>query len=457
MKTKWMWLVSLLVVTSMATLPVSAKPAFRDVLTYKNTGDTILVGDLVKISPDYEHYETTEHIIHWAFDSIYTVRQVTSRFHPDGILLNSIDSWIPADAAVFVSREIKEIETPPIVQYDTILRTDIDSILLRIDTIISTDTIYQEKIPCIDTLPPVVESVPTIEPMPDTDTAADVDTCDTTPREIDRFTLALRGGFASTMAMPSTLETLPLGYDARIDLQYAHYWPTKNGKCHLGLMLGASAGYMNVERNISWDELYTTSTYDMGLPIDIQYHVTAENIHENLQQWQVEVPLMFSLISKSGVYFNVGPRFILPIYTPFKQNITNGNIWVKDLGANAEMPHGNAIYGELKEDQLTMEGISKHKYSWTVTLGFELGYEFRFQSGHSIGLGMYANYGLYNATYGLYNFNGTKSASSPIAITPPVDGTIAVVEVKALSDSYTTMMGHLDAGLKLSFNFDFSK
>ena len=68
MKTKTMLMTSLLViVASFMSLNVMAQSS--DVLLYKATGDTIKVGDVVKISKDYERYETKEHIIHWAFDS----------------------------------------------------------------------------------------------------------------------------------------------------------------------------------------------------------------------------------------------------------------------------------------------------------------------------------------------------------------------------------------------------
>lgn len=462
MKTKGQILLTslLMVVASMCSLNLSAKTKCNKPLLYKDSGDTIRVGDLVKISTDNERYETKERIIHWAFDSIHTIRQVNSKYHPNAVLLKRIYSWIPADAAIFVARA-DTLHRPSrqrkIVRYDTIAR--IDTIMHRIDTIIRIDTVSINKIPCYDTICTYdtiwkYDTITIVKPCPPCPPSPD-------PREgigeadqINRFSIALRGGFASTMAQPSTFQSLPLGFDARIDFQYAHYWRTE--KKHLiGLILGASAGYMNVDRHQMWDEIYTLQTSDLGTPVDIQYHVTADDVHENMQQWQVEVPLMFSMIAENGLYFNVGPRFLLPLHTPIRQVITNGNIWVKDLGTNAEMPQGNAIYGELNDDQLTLEGVSEKKYSWTVTLGFELGYEFELKPGYAIGLGAYANFGLYNANYGLYSFNSSKAVNSVVGITPPVDGKVAVVKVNAMSDSYTSMMGHLDAGIKLSFNFDF--
>ena len=110
MKTKTMLKTSLLVViASLMSLTALAQSSGEKTLFYKGTQDTIKVGDLVKIDLDNKRYETKEHIIHWAFDSIHTICQVNSRFHPNAVLVNRIYSWIPADAAVFVSRPGEEL------------------------------------------------------------------------------------------------------------------------------------------------------------------------------------------------------------------------------------------------------------------------------------------------------------------------------------------------------------
>lgn len=460
MKTKTMLMASLLViVASFMSMNVMAQSS--DVLLYKTTGDTIKVGDVVKISKDYEHYETKEHIIHWAFDSTHVIRQVNSKFHPNAVLLKRIYSWIPADAAVFVSRA--EEQKPKVVKektvkYDTIIRIDtlihridtlrrIDTICgpgktpIRIDTVYIHDTIWEYK---YDTV-----FVPV--PVPGTGTGSPCDSIK--PWGVrNRFSIGLRGGFASTMAQPAT--AMPLGYQARLDLQYAHYWPVQK-KCYVGIMTGVSAGYMNTDRHMGWYENYTVKTDDgFGGTADVEYEISADDIHENLQQIQVEVPLMFSLLTTDGLFFNIGPRFMLPVYTPYKQVIANGNIKATDLNTNVEMLN-NPIYGMLSGDQITMKGQSKRQFSLTVALGLELGYEFKLPSNHSISLGAYANYGVYDLNYGLFGLPSSKGLSPVIAVTPPSGSTLAHVDVYPLQDVQTNAYGHLDAGIKVSYNFDF--
>jgi hypothetical protein len=87
-----------------------------------------------------------------------------------------------------------------------------------------------------------------------------------------------------------------------------------------------------------------------------------------------------------------------------------------------------------------------------MTLGFELGYEFKLSSGSSIGVGAFLN-------YGVYSMYSNKPLGSAIDLTAPSkqEDKNAVVNVESLTNAYTEKMGHLDAGVKVSFNMDFIK
>jgi hypothetical protein len=202
---------------------------------------------------------------------------------------------------------------------------------------------------------------------------------------------------------------------------------------------------MSSTRNQAWDETFVVSTSDG----DVEYHVTADNIEETSHQLQLEVPLMFSMITSKGFFLNVGPRFLLPAYTPYKQVITNGNVVATDLETGVVIPN-NPVYGFLSENQVNQKGMGNQQFDLTFTLGVELGYEFRLKSGNSIGLGAYANYGLYS----MFSNNPLGSA---ISVTSPDGNTIGAVSVESLTNAYTEKLGHVDAGIKLSYNLDFLK
>lgn len=426
--------VSLLVI--FASLLPLVNASAQKALNYKDSGAPIEVGDSVMIHKDSLRYETGERILSWVYDQIHVVRQVGSKWHPDGILVRGIYSWITSGSAIPLNeKKVAETETPstePVVEEiveEPILEKPVEELVV-------------EEV--VEPTPePVVEVIP--EPTPVEEEVIEKEE-ESKPYQINRFTIGLRGGFASSMAKATVAEfsKLPLGGDVLLDLQYAHYWPINKDKMHLGLLAGLSVGYMNNTRNQAWDETFTTSTSDG----EVIYNVTADNIKETNNQLQLEVPVMFSMIV-NGFFVNVGPRFLLPAYAPYKQVITNGNIQVTDVETGVVL-NNNPVYGALSEEQENQKGKGEQQFKLTMTIGIELGYEFKLKSGNSIGLGAFANYGVYS----MYSNNPLGSAIDVFA--PSANGN-GVVNVESLTNAYTDKMGHLDAGVKLTYNFNFFK
>lgn len=486
----------LVIVAGLMSATVAAQPSGNNTFTY-GSGEEIMVGDTVWVSKACSKFETRERIAPWVFGKKHTIRQVDSKYHPGGVLLKSIYSWIPANAAVFINRanNVGPNSGPSynIVQCDTLLHAvnkkkqlyrfkvteyrinretgerqwivdfETDSICPECEAILA--AIEAEKAAQEAAEREAEEARKAAEREAEkarkeakreakkqerdsTKVARKAKLDSIAYHPYDRFTVGVRAGFASTMALPFNANMLPVGYEARIDLQYAHYWPVSSHKGHIGIMLGLSAGYMNVNRHQAWDQQYdVTDEYGDKLT----YHVTADDIFENTQQIQAEVPLMISWVGQNGFFFNVGPRFLLPVRAQHTQTITNANLLVTDHGVGVDILNSD-VYGIISEEQMNF--TCANKYSWNVLVGFELGYEFKLSTGKSFTLGAYANYGVVNAHYGVFDLKGSKKLESPIVTTPPTSAGVGTVEIKSLSETYTRMMGHLDAGVKLSFNFN---
>ena len=102
--------VSLLVIFT-SLLPLVNASAQKE-LNYKDSGAKIEVGDSVMINKDSLHYETGERILDWVYDQVHVVRQVGSKWHPDGILVKGIYSWITSGSAVVMNeKNVVETET----------------------------------------------------------------------------------------------------------------------------------------------------------------------------------------------------------------------------------------------------------------------------------------------------------------------------------------------------------
>ncbi len=427
--------VSLLVIFT-SLLPLVNASAQRKALTYQDSGAPVEVGDSVKINRDSLYYETGERILDWVYDQVHEVRQVSSKFHPDGILVRGIYSWLKIGSVVPMNNEkASVVEKPmeePVVE-EPIAEPIVEKPIEKpVEEPVVESTPEPELAPVVEPTPepaPVVEE-PVVTEEPNK------------PYQVDRFTVGVRGGFASSMARPASL---PLGGDVLLDLQYAHYWAAGQDKTLFGILAGVSAGYMNTTRNQVWDETFTANTSDG----DVIYNVTADNIKETNNQLQLEVPVMFSMITNGGLFVNVGPRFLLPAYAPYKQVITNGNIEVTDVETGVVL-NNNPVYGALSAEQEKQKGQGEQQFKLTMTIGVEVGYEFKLKSGNSIGLGAFANYGVYS----MYSNNPLGSA---IDVTAPNATENAVVRVESLTNAYTDKMGHLDAGVKLTFNLNFIK
>ena len=56
------------------------------------------VGDSVMVNPDTTHYMTGEEIAPWVYTVKHAIQQVGSAFHPGGVLLQGIISWLHQSA-----------------------------------------------------------------------------------------------------------------------------------------------------------------------------------------------------------------------------------------------------------------------------------------------------------------------------------------------------------------------
>ena len=56
------------------------------------------VGDSVWVNPDTTHYMTGEKISSWVYTVKHAIEQIESVFHPNGVLLTGIKSWVHRNA-----------------------------------------------------------------------------------------------------------------------------------------------------------------------------------------------------------------------------------------------------------------------------------------------------------------------------------------------------------------------
>lgn len=395
------------------TQTVTAQEQAKEEVVY-TTGQAITVGDTVMIDKDSLRYLTGERKSSWVYNKKHTVGQIGTKRFPEGVLLKEILSWVNPGSLIPVDIAAPAIEEEPVVE-------EVVEEIVAIE-----EEVIQEK----------TDSV--VKAVQETEVEQTVTYEIPVSYETDRFSVGLRAGFASTI-----YPNFPLGFDAMLDLRYAHYWAADMDKVRLGIMTGLSAGYMYTHQATVLDTKYQSG--------DINYHVTATDVDQKHHQVLLELPVMFSMVTPKGFFLNVGPKLMLPVYSPVKQSINYPNITAYIPELNGKPIKNEVVTGLVNADQCELNGPASNQLKLGLAAALELGYEFDLKNGHSIDLGIYASYGSY-----FYKTTGVPEGQI-ISVVAPNDNSVAEVTVNQISEAMTKKLGHFDAGIKLSYNFDWIK
>lgn len=445
------------------------------------------VGDTVIIKKDCERYLTGERMSTWVYYVVHSVQQVGTEQWPNGVLLGGILSWVDPNGLTLQYATERTTEAEQQVAQEQ-QKQDMAEVAERVQevenlnelqkaiveqqaaahgttTIKSDSTVAKPKEEVVAPKEEVVapkEEVVTpkeevVAPKEEVVTPKEEDTPlqanevinnkeDKLPIEPNyhRFSIGIRGGAASLMHKTEAGKW-NCGFNALLDLQYAYYWTEFGRQYDLGILTGLSVGYTQSGMQLGIDDQFTVTTNEGD---NIDYSLSADRVKENDGQIQLEIPLMFSLVMHNGFFFNVGPKFILPVYTPYKQTITNPNV---DAYFQTEGVHvtNEVITGMVTDEQLNSHGTNANQLKVNITLTADLGYEWKLKHKNALALGVFANYGLWNA------FKNTTSDQSLISVTPPSSSSIATVDILSATDTYASKLGYFDAGIKLTYHFNF--
>ena len=426
------------------------------------------VGDTIVIKRDHRRYLTGELMSTWVYNVEHTIQQVGGKRWPNGILIRGIYSWVGPDDILNKSThpqlaeenqeakredEKKVAEETPIVVVEETPAAQEEVTPAPVVVVVEETPVVQEETPAVqEEVAPVVAEETTKEkkqlgPAKESlGVEAVTEETENHPEIIpqcDRFTIGVRAGLASLMHDAGKMGKWHTGFDALLDLQYAHYWKKDAWRTQYGILVGLSAGYSRSHIESAIKDQFSERTADG----QIDYTIQADKVKEYDGQIQLEVPVMFSMIHDCGLFFNFGPRFTVPVYAHYDQKISSPDI-IAHFPEEDVTVYNAKITGQVTDDQ------AKSKGKWSaskinIMLGAELGYEVRFPSQNSLGIGVYANYSVYT----LYT-NNTDKASLVTINELPAANKPAVVNVLSATDTYNQKLGYFDVGLKLAYHFN---
>lgn len=406
----------------------------------------VAIGDSVMIKRECQKYLTGETPSVWVWDKVHTVRQLGTKRFPDGVLLMNIYSWMCEDCLIPVNGRAQEAEEKAKqeqaedkaafeeqVQKEKELREAAEKAAAEAQETAKEKEKTEKE-----------EKEAAEKARRDSIKQVKADSIEAEKRfkgKYDRFTIGVRGG-ASALMHHAEKGNWTCGGDVVLDLQYAHYWTDDARPMDLGLIVGLGIGYQQSGLKTNDSTAFTKANVD--------YTVVAKDIKETDHQLQLEVPVMFSLIHDNGLFFNFGPKFMIPLYTPYKQTVnttdTHITAYFPETGITIQ---DNPVTGQYTGQQPTEKnGI---QFNINVMLTAEIGYEWTLKSGNSFGLGAYANYSVFNT------FKNATNSEGLFNLTAPTDYDKAHLDVLSATHAYADKLGYFDAGIKLAYHFNFPK
>ena len=407
----------------------------------------VAIGDSVMIKRECQKYCTGETPSTWVWDKVHTVRQLGTKKFPDGVLLMNIYSWMCEECLIPVNGHAEETAKQAAAELAEEREAWEKAAREKADREAAAKAAAEEKA-AREAAEKAAAEQAAREAEEAEKAAAEQAKQDSIKSEqkfrhdYDRFTIGLRGG-ASALMHHADQGNWTCGGDVVLDLQYAHYWAKDGRPVDLGLIVGLGIGYQ--QSGLQKDSDLTAFTKGT-----VDYTVFAKDVKETDHQLQLEVPLMFSLIHENGLFFNVGPKFMIPVYTPYKQTVntddTHISAYFQETGVTVVDKEVTGVYtGQQPEAK---NGI---QFNINVMLTAEIGYEWVLKSGNSLGLGAYANYSVYNT------FKNTPNAEGLFDLTAPTDTDKAHLDVLSATHAYADKLGYFDAGIKVAYHFNFPK
>ena len=255
--------------------------------------------------------------------------------------------------------------------------------------------------------------------------------------------VGVRGGGAHFLQKMQAEEVKrQTGGNINLDLNYTCYFQVPVIEC--GIRTGLSFGYSTSGLKGSLHETFTNQDYYGNT---LEYTVDFASVKERTQQLQLEIPIMVAIRWK-GLVANAGPKLMIPVWRRAAQEHS--------------MPTVDAYYPDF-DVHVTVEVITgsvtnpdemNGKGQWcspvfNFMLGFELGYEWRLQEQHLLGLMATLNI----SAGGVYK-NEADGYVLQVANITDAENPVPALSFKSLSEATVNNMHPLDFGIKFYYAFE---
>lgn len=463
------------------------------------------VGDTVVISKSATHYLTGEKMHHWVYYVRHRILQVGGKRFPNGVRLEGINSWIDGHTGLLLmgavekndtSRVKESVDRPLILErlleldeMDEKAKQQIQRMAQQYNMTAMVEAAREQAIrdslaneqrkreqALLDSIAAVQAQLDSIraahearerfirdsiaeqhrreQAIHDSIVAAEAarkqairDSLALLQKQFNRVGAGLRVGVASMMQntkdYPAANGKWLAGFDILADAQYAHYWQRSSQPAY-GILTGLSIGYTRNGVTAQGNREFDITDEDGE---QIHYTVTNADAKENDGSVVLEIPAMFSMIIQDHYFVNVGPRFSIPVYSHYNQDISQAHIDAYNVTRNVHVTD-ELITGKVTEDMLKQGGGTKLS-RLNIQLSVEGGYELTLPIGHIIGIGAYANYSVFSL------YPNDPTGKELISIGEPTSAAPAPVSVTSTTEAFVKKngLGFFDCGIKVIYHF----
>ncbi|MBR0309630.1 MAG: hypothetical protein IJQ97_01975 [Paludibacteraceae bacterium] len=455
-------------------------------------------GDTIVINKAQTKYLTGEHISTWAYYVRHTIQQVGGKRFPNGVLLAGINSWLDPSTDLLLmgavvkndTSRMKEMIDRPLIlerlvelnemdeqakqqiqkmaqQYhmtamveaarEQAVRDSLDRVqrareqALR-DSLAAVEAAMQARLLAIeDSLRADAARKMREQALADSLAAAREQAHRDSltalrPESFNRVGAGLRVGVASLMQKtdPVAKGAWKAGFDILAEAQYAHYWQPKDSKQAYGILTGLSIGYTRNGLTAQGNRTFDLTDEDGD---QLRYTITGADANEKDGTLMLEIPAMFSMLFLDNFFVNFGPRFSIPVFSHYNQDLSQAHIDAWNMTKNVHVPD-ELITGKVTEDMLRKSSATNLS-RLNIQLSAEIGYEYTLPNRHIIGAGVYANYSVFSL------YPNDPTGKELITIGAPTSTAPAPVDITTITDAYVPRngLGFFDCGVKLIYHF----
>jgi len=260
--------------------------------------------------------------------------------------------------------------------------------------------------------------------------------------QVSRFMVVAGGGGTNGGEKSDRMSAFGLDPMAMTGFNYTFTYHVYKG-ISLGVKSGLNAAWLRPTFTGDLTDIFENTDYEGN---KLRYTTVANGVKYQQNAVTFDIPLMLA-VQTNCFYFNVGAKFIIPVWNRYTQTIGEANIYAYSPTLDKTFTN-DPTTGVISEEQMNISG-HENVHPLYISFGIEFGWAFEIKDHHHIGVEIFAD-ALMDGVGGNVTNNHTVVEVSPIS----QQGVNPDVTVNTLPSCYYYQFQYPKLGVKLTYCFD---